>query len=85
MFGVMLVQRLLVALAVWKCVDIAARIGGDEVWPAAFGCAAFVAYVKLAPIAASPLNETKRQPMRITPSCRLSSRWSFASASIWAT
>jgi len=66
MFGVMLVQRLLVALTVWLCVDIAVRIGGDAVWPAAFGCAALVGYVKLAPISASPLNESLFAPLLVT-------------------
>jgi hypothetical protein len=66
MFGVMLVQRLLVAVVVWKVVDIAMLIGGDDVAPAAFGCAAFLAYAKLAPISASLLNESLFVPLLVT-------------------
>ncbi len=42
MFGVMLVQRLLVVFVIWMLVVIAAELGGDEVWPAALGCATFL-------------------------------------------
>ena len=58
MFGLMFVQRLLVAFVVWIVVEIAADLGGDDLWPAAFGCAALVAYVKFAPFVASPSTES---------------------------
>lgn len=66
MFGVLLVQRLLIALVVWMCVEIAVRIGGERVWPAAFLCAAFVAYAELAPISTSTRNESLFVPLLVT-------------------
>ncbi len=62
-FGFVFVQRLLVALAVWMVVDIAVQLAGDRVWPVAFGCAAFVLYVKFAPLVASPSTESLFVPL----------------------
>jgi len=63
MFGLMFVQRLLVAFVVWMTVEIAAQIGGARVWPAALACASFLAYVKFAPLVASPSTESLFIPL----------------------
>ena len=65
MFGVMLVQRLLVAFAVWSMADIAVSIRGDKVWPVAFACATLFAYVKFAPFAAELLSEALFIPLLV--------------------
>ncbi len=65
MFGVMLVQRLLVVFVIWMLVVIAAELGGDEVWPAALGCATFFACWKFWPIAADLLNESLYVPLLV--------------------
>ncbi len=58
MFGVMLIQRLLVVFSVWALVEIAVAIAGDEVWPSALGCATVFAVWKYWPIASELLNES---------------------------
>ncbi len=65
MFGVMLVQRLLVVFVIWRLVEMAAELGGDEVWPAALGCATFFACWKFWPIAADLLNESLYVPLLV--------------------
>lgn len=65
MFGVMLVQRLLVVFVIWMVVKIASDLGGDEVWPAALACAIFFATWKIWPIAAALLNESLYIPLLV--------------------
>ncbi len=65
MFGVMLVQRLLVVFTIWMLVRIATELGGDEVWPAAIVCATFFACWKFWPIAAELLNESLYIPLLV--------------------
>lgn len=65
MFGVMLVQRLLVVFVIWMLVKIACDLGGDEVWPAALACATFVMCWKFWPIARELLNESLYIPLLI--------------------
>jgi hypothetical protein len=65
MFGVMLVQRLLVVLTIWMLVEITVALSGDEVWPAALGCATFFAGWKFWPIAADLLNESLYVPLLV--------------------
>ena len=63
MFGVMLVQRLLVVFTIWMLVMIAVELAGEEVWPAALVCATFFACWKFWPIAAELLNESLYVPL----------------------
>ena len=63
MFGLVFVQRVLVAFVVWMAVEIAVEIGGEGIWPAAFACGALVAYVKFAPLVASPSTESLFIPL----------------------
>ena len=65
MFGVMLVQRLLVVFVIWMLVKIACDLGGDEVWPSALACATFFACWKFWPIAAQLLNESLYIPLLV--------------------
>ncbi len=65
MFGVMLVQRLLVVFTIWMLVRIATELGRDEVWPAAIVCATFFACWKFWPIAANLLNESLYIPLLV--------------------
>ncbi len=65
MFGIMLVQRLLVGLVAWMLVDIAVSLAGIEIWATAFGCSALFAYWKLAPISAKLLNESVFIPLLV--------------------
>ena len=63
MFGVVLVQRLLVAFAAWQLVAIAVALGVEAVWVVALPMAsAFMAW-KFWPIAAQPLNESLYVPL----------------------
>ena len=63
MFGVMLVQRLLVAFTIWMVVEIAIELGGDDVWPAALGSATLFACWKFWPLAAKLTNESLYVPL----------------------
>jgi Dolichyl-phosphate-mannose-protein mannosyltransferase len=63
MFGLVFVQRVLVAFVVWMVVEIAVEIGRERVWPSAFAAAALVAYVKFAPLVASPSTESLFVPL----------------------
>jgi hypothetical protein len=65
MFGVLLVQRLLVVFAIWMLVKIACDLGRDEVWPAALAGATFFLCWKFWPIAAQPLNESLYIPLLV--------------------
>jgi hypothetical protein len=65
MFGVMLVQRLLVVFVIWMLVKIACDLGGDDVWPAALVCATGFACWKIWPIAAELLNESLYIPLLV--------------------
>jgi len=71
MFGPVLLQRLLAALAIWKLVDIAAAFVGARVWTVALPIsAAFVAW-KFWPIAAQPLNESLYVPLLVVTAASL--------------
>lgn len=63
MFGVMLVQRLLVVLIVWMVVEIAVELGGEDVWPAALGGATLFACWKFWPVAEKLVNESLYVPL----------------------
>ncbi len=65
MFGVLLIQRLLVAFAVWMMVRIAVEIAGDEVWPGALVAGSIFAVWKYWPIAADLLNESLYVPLLV--------------------
>jgi len=63
MFGVLLVQRLMVAFAIWTMVRIAVAIAGHEVWPGALAAGTVFAVWKYGPIAADLLNESLYVPL----------------------
>ena len=65
MFGVMLVQRLLVVFVIWMLVKIACDLGGDDVWPTALVGAILFACWKIWPIAAELLNESLYIPLLV--------------------
>jgi hypothetical protein len=71
MFGPVLLQRLLAALAIWKLVDIAVEFASERVWIVALPIsAAFVAW-KFWPIAAQPLNESLYVPLLVVTAASL--------------
>lgn len=63
MFGVMLVQRLLVVFTIWMVVEIAIEFGGDDVWPVALCSASLFACWKFWPIAVKLQNESLYVPL----------------------
>lgn len=65
MFGVLLMQRMLVAFAVWMMVRIAVEIAGDQVWPGALAAGSVFAVGKYWPIAADLLNESLYVPLLV--------------------
>ena len=65
-FGVILVQRLLVGLTVWVIVKIAVEIAGEDAWPGALACGIVFAIWKQGPIAADLLNESLYAPLLVT-------------------
>ena len=65
MFGVMLVQRLLVAFTVWAIIEIAVAIGGEHRWPGALACGMVFAIWKQSRISADLLNESLYVPLLV--------------------
>ena len=65
MFGVILVQRLLVAFTVWAIVEIAVAIGGEHRWPGALACGMVFAIWKQSRISADLLNESLYVPLLV--------------------
>ncbi len=65
MFGVILVQRLLVAFTVWAIIEIAVAIGGEDAWPGALACGVVFAIWKQSRIAADLLNESLYVPLLV--------------------
>ena len=63
MFGPVLVQRLLAALAMWKIVEMAVALGSELVWKVAVPVAVLFIAWKFWPIAAQPLNESLYVPL----------------------
>jgi hypothetical protein len=63
MFGPVLVQRLLAALAMWKIVEIATAVGTERIWKVALPIAVLFIAWKFWPIAAQPLNESLYVPL----------------------
>lgn len=71
MFGPVLLQRLLAAVAMWKVVDIAAAWTSRGVWVAALPIAVLFVAWKFWPIAAQPLNESLYVPLLLVSSAAL--------------
>lgn len=65
MFGVMLVQRLLVAFTVWAIIEIAIALGGEDAWLGALVCGTVFAIWKHSRIAADLLNESLYVPLLV--------------------
>ena len=65
MFGVMLVQRLLVMFVIWALAEMAVSLYGERAWIAALGCATFFACWKIWPIAADLLSEALYVPLLV--------------------
>ena len=65
MFGVLLIQRLLVAFTIWAIVRIAVEIAGEWVWPWTLACGLVFAVWKQAPIAADLSNEALYVPLLV--------------------
>ena len=65
MFGVLLIQRLLVAFTVWVIVKIAVEIAGEDVWPGALVCGVVFAVWKQSRISADLLNESLYVPLLV--------------------
>lgn len=63
MFGPMLAQRLLAALAMWKIVEIAVALDSERIWKVAMPLAVLFIAWKFWPIAAQPLNESLYVPL----------------------
>jgi hypothetical protein len=63
MFGPVLLQRLLAALAMWKIVEIAVAFSSERIWQVALPIAALFIAWKFWPIAAQPLNESLYVPL----------------------
>lgn len=63
MFGVLMLQRWLVALAAVLLTRIAMRLRGDAVWPIALAVSALFVWWKLAPISRDLLNESLYVPL----------------------
>ncbi len=63
MFGVLFLQRLLVALTAVAATRIAMKLRGDAVWPVALLVSALFVWWKFAPIAADLLNESLYIPL----------------------
>ncbi len=63
MFGPVLLQRLLAALAMWKIVEIAVAFSSAQIWKVALPIAALFIAWKFWPIAAQPLNESLYVPL----------------------
>jgi hypothetical protein len=66
MFGVLFVQRLLVALTALTLARIAMRLRGDAIWPVGLLVSTLFAWWKFAPIAADLLNESLYIPLLVT-------------------
>ena len=71
MFGPVLLQRLLAALAVWKLVDITVQFASDRAWVAALPISALFVAWKFWPIAAQPLNESLYVPLLVATTASL--------------
>ena len=71
MFGPVLVQRLLAAVAVWKIVEIAVRCADERVWKVALPIAALFMWWKFSVIAAQPLNESLYVPLLVMTTAAL--------------
>jgi hypothetical protein len=65
MFGVMFVQRMLVALTAVATTRIAMKLRGDPVWPIALVVSGLFVWWKLAPIAADLLSEALYIPLLV--------------------
>ena len=65
MFGVLLIQRLLVAFTVWVIVKIAVEIAGEDAWPGALVCGIVFAVWKQSRISADLLNESLYVPLLV--------------------
>ncbi len=65
MFGLVFVQRALLAGIVWMAVEIAVSIGGERVWPFAFASASLAVYAKFAALVASPSTESFFIPLLV--------------------
>ena len=63
MFGPVLLQRLLAALAMWKIVEIAVAFSSEHIWKVALPIAVLFVAWKFWPIAAQPLNESLYVPL----------------------
>ena len=65
MFGVILVQRLLVAFTVWAIVEIAVALAGEDAWPGALACGMVFGIWKHSRIAADLLSESLYVPLLV--------------------
>ena len=65
LFGVILVQRLLLVCTIWILLNIAIRLGGERVWPIALAVSSFFVYWKVSPIANDVLNEALFVPLLV--------------------
>jgi hypothetical protein len=65
MFGVILVQRLLVAFTVWAIIEIAVALAGEDAWLGALACGVVFAIWKHSRIAADLLNESLYVPLLV--------------------
>jgi hypothetical protein len=65
-FGVLFLQRWLVALTAAAIIRIAVDLGGREVWPAALLAGGLFVWWKLAPISADLLNESLYVPLLVS-------------------
>jgi len=65
MFGVILVQRMLVAFTVWAIVEIAVTIAGEDAWPGALLCGVVFGIWKQSRISADLLNESLYVPLLV--------------------
>ena len=66
MFGVMFLQRVLVALTAVSLTRIAMRLRGDAIWPMALLISTLFVWWKFAPIAADLLNESIYVPLLVS-------------------
>lgn len=64
-FGIMLVQRLLAALTIWKLVEIAIDLSTEAVWAVALALATFFVCWKFWPIASNLSNEALYVPLLV--------------------
>ena len=71
MFGPVLVQRLLAAVAVWKLVQIAVEFASERIWMVALPIGIAFMWWKFRHIAAQPLNESLYVPLLVASAAAL--------------